>query len=243
MKKQTRGVDRKRAERTADDRLTASVIQQNRQPKTGNMLLNVTQLLANNHSQEILDTMMITHHAVLLPINFFAALLNGAAFATVICATSTRKVREIRLGSFAFIDSLCGGFGLGINILYLNGNIDCSANCALIFNPNVTSGPGVMVTLLRYSTDVLRAAHYSHFLLNCIYNWFFFVHPLQFQFFSRHRNFYMVLAFCWLFSLAGSLVVLVDGLKYHSDNIYFALRVYVIPVVHTLYTLISFGLD
>ena len=206
------------------------------------MLLNVSQLLADNHTHDALSMLMISQHAVLLPINIFAALLNAAALSTVIRGSASRAVREIRLGSLASIDCLCGVFGCGIALLYFIGEIPCSANCEMTFNLEGKSGPGIKVTLLRYCMDVLRAVHYSYFLLNSIYNWILFAHPLQFHRFSRHRHLYMSQAGCWCISLVGNMFTLVDGLKYQSDAMYFSVRIYAVPVVHTLHSAISFGL-
>ncbi|KAK3756073.1 hypothetical protein RRG08_015382 [Elysia crispata] len=206
------------------------------------MLLNVSQLLADNHTSDTVKVLLVSQHAVLLPINLFAGLLNAAAFSTVIRSAASCSVREVRLASFAFIECLCGVFGFGIDLLYLVGDIPCSANCELTFDPGEASGPEVKVTILRYCMYVLRAAHYCYYLLNSMYNWILFVHPLQFQRFSRHRHLYMSQAGCWLYSLVVNIFILVDGLKYHSDTMFFTFRAYAVPVLHTFISAISFGL-
>ena len=210
------------------------------------MLLNVSQLLDDDASREAVTQMLTTQHAILLPINLTSALLNGMALTIILRAATSLSVRDIRVGSLAFTEVLCGLFGCSINLLYLNGITDCSANCELTFEDpgmTLTYGPGVTVTLLRYCIEVWKITHYSLHLINSVYSWILFAYPLQYLKFSRHRSLYKILAGVWCLSFLSNIFILVDGLSYKSDAMYFGVRVYINPVLHIVHTIIAFGLS
>ena len=205
------------------------------------MLLNVSHLLAANSSHETLSSLLTTQHIVLLPVNFLSILLNGSSLLIVSRAKSLIGMLSATLVSLALINTLNSMIGAIINTLYLTGVIGCSGSCEMTFDPDPEAPPGILVTLLRYSSDVFRTCVFWHILMSAIHYWLLMTAPLRTEIISRRKTIFLTKILTWVVSLLGSLPVLVDGLLLNSDALFFTLRAYATPVVHTLHTVVVFG--
>ncbi|GFN73560.1 hypothetical protein PoB_000006600 [Plakobranchus ocellatus] len=207
------------------------------------MFFNVSHLLTSNGSRDTLSSMLITQHTVLLPLNLLSALLNATAVWVVFRSKAALgSMFSALLLGLSFVNMLCGCASFLIDLLYFTTNIDCSGNCELTFNLEADSSPGVLVTLLRYASDVCRSAHYSQVLLSVFHYWLLFTKPLHKEYISRRRFIIAGRLLVLVVSVGGNLYVLVDGLALHSDAMYYRGRTYVLPLVHTLHSIVLFCL-
>ena len=194
------------------------------------MLLNVTQLLADNSSRDSLALMLSTQHAVLLPINMATSFLNALAFRAVCSTPNLRSLPETLIGSFVLNNLLYGLLSMLVNILYFTGSVSCSGNCEMTFDPYSPSDPGVLVSVLRYGFDACLSIHNAHMMLQAINQLLFIVRPMQFRRLLKRRLLISTLVISCLVCLLLHLLPMVGGIAFRSDEIYFLFRCYYHPV-------------
>ena len=204
------------------------------------MQLNVSQLLSTNSSRDTLSRLLTAQHTVLLPINLASAALNGAALLIVYRSKNLAGMVAAILLSLSFVNLLNSLAMAAIDVLYFTGTIGCSGNCEMTFDPDPDASPGITVTLLRFSSDVCRSGFFWQMLLSAVHQWLLMTSPLRSEVINNHKAIFFVKVCVWAVCLLAMLPILVEGVAFGSDRLYFVLRVYVMPLVQTIHTAIVF---